>query len=134
MGHEVESARRARWLFWGASLGAALGLGLVAVVDVEGAPVVCPFRLSLELPCPGCGLTRAGAALVRGELVRSLTFHPFALLLAAEALVAWVVAAVAVERGRSLAPPARLENWALGHAAVLIALWLGRLAGGTLPF
>jgi hypothetical protein len=109
-------------------------LGLVAVVDVEGAPVVCPFRLALELPCPGCGLTRAGAALVRGDLARSFAFHPFALLLAAEALVAWIVAAVAVGRGRALTPPAGLEGWVLGHAAVLVALWLGRLAGGTLPF
>lgn len=37
---------------------------------------MCFFRNITGLPCPGCGLTRAGLALFRGEIMQSLHYHP----------------------------------------------------------
>ena len=41
-----------------------LGIDLCSLHRVSGAP------------CPGCGMTRAGANLVRGEFLRAFQFHP----------------------------------------------------------
>ncbi len=44
-----------------------------------GKVQICIFRLFTGLPCPGCGLTRAGIALLNGDIVSSFRFHPFLL-------------------------------------------------------
>ena len=36
----------------------------------------CWFRAALGFPCPGCGTSRAAAALVRGDIKQALEFHP----------------------------------------------------------
>lgn len=33
---------------------------------------VCPFRVFLHVDCPGCGLTRATIALLKGDIAESL--------------------------------------------------------------
>lgn len=64
----------------------------------------CLFAEVTGLPCPGCGLTRATMALLRGEWQASWQFHPFAggfvlvgMLVAAGALLprSWVAAMAA---------------------------------------
>ena len=40
-----------------------------------GAFVICPFRALTSFPCPGCGLTHAGTALLRLDIKASLKFH-----------------------------------------------------------
>ena len=37
----------------------------------------CPMMIVLHLPCPGCGLTRAGFALLRLDLAGAYRIHPF---------------------------------------------------------
>lgn len=71
--------------------------------------------------------------LLHGEIGRSMALHPFALLLALEGAVLWAVVGMKAHRGTPIELPKRLEWWALGHAAALFALWLGRLASGTAP-
>ena len=44
---------------------------------------LCGVRLFLDIPCPGCGLTRAMAALAHGELRRSIDLHPLGVVIAA---------------------------------------------------
>ena len=96
---------------------------------------VCAFRRLTGIPCPGCGLTRAMAALARGELLLALQFHPFAPLVAAQAVALWGAIGAAVLRHRPLAlPPRLLERLVLWQGAAFVALWLGRLATGTLPW
>lgn len=37
---------------------------------------VCPFKRLTGLPCPGCGMTRAYLALLRGDISGAFQLHP----------------------------------------------------------
>ncbi len=37
---------------------------------------LCPFAIVTRHPCPGCGFTRAGVALLQGHLNDAVHFHP----------------------------------------------------------
>jgi hypothetical protein len=53
--------------------------GVQSGLTVLGLPGwSCPFLHVLGLPCPGCGLSRATAALLRGDWSTSATYHAFA--------------------------------------------------------
>jgi hypothetical protein len=41
---------------------------------------LCSLHRYTKAPCPGCGMTRSGANLVRGDVVRSIQFHPFGII------------------------------------------------------
>ena len=45
-----------------------------------GIPDLCTLHRSTGAPCPGCGMTRSGANLVRGNVVRSVAYHPLGLI------------------------------------------------------
>lgn len=45
-----------------------------------GVPELCGLKKMTGAPCPGCGMTRAGANMVRGNFVRSIQFHPFGIV------------------------------------------------------
>jgi len=57
-----------------------VGLFVAAIVGL-GLPV-CPSATLLGIPCPGCGLTRATLAALRGDFAGALHFHPLVFLLA----------------------------------------------------
>lgn len=109
-------------------------LGLAYFWVPSGSRTLCVFRITLGLPCPGCGLTRAASHLLHGDLAASIRLHPFALLLALEAATLWAVLGHRSHRALPIRLPQRIEGWALAHVVALVALWLGRLASGTAPF
>jgi len=131
----MEVRRDARlWLLaWLAGV-AGLAVLHVWVPSNDPATAVCLSRRLLHLPCPGCGLTRAFAHLAKGEWAAAFTLHPFAPLLALEAVLGWLAAGAALAAGRPLRLPVPIDLLTLGHAAMLCALWLGRMATGTLPW
>src|SRR5713226_884160 len=45
-----------------------------------GIPELCAFKRVTGSPCPGCGMTRAGANMIRGDFRRSFQFHPFGIV------------------------------------------------------
>jgi hypothetical protein len=92
---------------------------------------VCPFLQVTGIPCPGCGLSRACAALVTGAPAYSLRMHAFAapvLLGVVLLLVAAVLPAPA--RLKMSAAAERVERSTGVSLLLLVALlvyWLARL-------
>ena len=114
---------------------AMIQVGLV-LAGLPGWP--CIFKGALGLPCPGCGMTRATVALLRGEWQEALRLHAFAPLLAGAAGAIIVLALLPREtRGRAVAKLQGLEaRWHFGVwlLAALLCYWLLRflLDGGLL--
>ena len=110
--------------------GAALALGW----HFELWP--CPWASLFGIPCPGCGLSRAAALLIHGDLHSALLLHPLSPVLVPLVLAAALRAAFVHVRGASaVAPPARVglrrwQNW-LGCllAGLVLALWGARFLG-----
>lgn len=48
---------------------------------------VCLFKRITTIPCPSCGTTRAVACFFKGELLTSLYFNPFGIIVAGIMLV-----------------------------------------------
>jgi hypothetical protein len=126
----------AAWVLTGAA--GLAGFALMRVwVPAEGREnAFCLMRRVLGIPCPGCGMTRAFAHLAKGEWSAALADHPLAPALALELGLLWM-AWGAVLAGRPVFA-GRRSSWvaplAIGNLAVLWALWLGRVATGTLPW
>ncbi len=108
-------------------------LRAVTPPPAASAAPFCPLRFLLGIPCPGCGMTRALAHLARGEWRPALALHPLAPLVAAELAMGWAAAGLALARRAA----GRLRAWVppilAADAALLVALWAGRLATGTWP-
>jgi hypothetical protein len=144
-----------RW--WGWALTGAAGLAALAAlhawVPPEGARFAfCPLRRFVGLPCPACGMTRAFAHLAKGEWSAAVRDHPLAPVLAAELGLAWaawgcalagqlrparsagMAAGSSAGRASRFLALSRPDLVALGHLAVMVAVWLGRAATGTLPW
>jgi hypothetical protein len=56
--------------------------GAVSLGALQAAlPPLCPFRFLTGIPCPGCGMTGAIFAIIRGDIRAAATYNPFAALL-----------------------------------------------------
>ena len=112
--------------------GAVLAFFTMASPSDDGL-TLCPVALMTGTACPGCGMSRAIAWLLRGDLERSLAYHPLAPIVLAIALAGSVWALGRRFKGWR-APAAALVNLGLvGLAALLVATWVTRLITGTLP-
>jgi hypothetical protein len=119
----------------------AVGLPLAAVGLAvwdparHGGPALCPWRAVTGTSCPGCGLTRAGGALLRGRLDEAVHLHPLVLLVAAQVVLVWVMALWALRRRpiRSTSPPAWVTPVMVVEVLLFVGVWGTRLASGSLP-
>jgi hypothetical protein len=109
---------------------------LLAIAALAVGLVLLPFRFCLSaalfhIPCPGCGMTRAALALLRGDVAGALRFQPLSIF------VAPVGAVLALERGAIYFWTGRsLERWSrwketlvLALGAMLIVVWVLRFLG-----
>jgi hypothetical protein len=107
---------------------AALG-GAVLFSPVK----LCLMAVALHVPCPGCGMTRATVALLRGDFARALAIHPLAPAIVPIAMGLFVVQAVAyVRTGRAFGNwrvPRALEVVGAGLVILLFGVWVARFAG-----
>ena len=125
---------RRAWLLAG-FLGAAGLAGLhVWTPSDDPATAICLTRRLFHLPCPTCGMTRAFAALAKGDWSAAVRAHPLAPVLALEMVLGWLAWGIALAPRRPPRLPVRVETLTFAHVAVLCALWLGRAATGTLPW
>jgi Protein of unknown function (DUF2752) len=98
-----------------------------------GVPL-CPLAAATGYPCPGCGLTRATLALLRGHLSEAVAFHPLAPLLVPllGGFVAYASLAY-VRRGRwpgmQGAAAGRMAAAGLLLWALLFGVWIARFYG-----
>ncbi|HWN45041.1 MAG TPA: DUF2752 domain-containing protein [Thermoanaerobaculia bacterium] len=129
-------SRRSAWIWALAGLAGLVGAAILhAWVPASGPEgSICFSRRVLDLPCPGCGLTRAFAHLAKGEWTAALAAHPLAPVLAIEFLLIWLAWGRAALRDLPFPRPVWVERAVLAHLAVLCALWVGRLSTGTLPW
>ena len=123
--------RRLAW--WLATLaGVVMTVALAVWAPAANGPVFCLFRRGLDLPCPGCGLTRALAHLARGDLAAAVALHPLAPLLAGELVAGWTLLGLAAHGRVTFPGRARLDRWLAATGFLLLAVWIGRLAIGDL--
>jgi hypothetical protein len=114
-------------------LAAAAWLVLRAWSGLETMEPVCALRQIAHIGCPTCGFTHALVALARGEVSASVAFHPMAVAIVSQMLAAWLAWGWSLARGRA----AGSGRW-LAHAVALdvaagLAVWIARLATGTIP-
>ena len=128
------SAALRLWAFLGLVGLAGLAVLHVWVPSGDPASALCLSRRLLHLPCPACGLTRAFAHLAKGEWAAAVVLHPLAPLIALEMILGWLLWGWQLAARRPLRLPVWFETVLVANAAVLIALWLGRAATGTLPW
>ncbi len=118
--------RRVVLLGWLLAPGAAL---LVALTATRWGLDLCVFHRLTHLPCPGCGMTRAVLALLRGEVRAALAYHPLSPLLVAVVGAWWVNNLLAASgRARLFRAPAHAGQLAWVGIAVVLGVWLARLA------
>lgn len=118
---------------WMAAAPVAVVAFLAMWTPTDNGPTLCPFALMTGIACPGCGMSRALAWLVRGDFGTAVAYHPLAPLLAAIALggALWWLGKV-TRRWRG--PAVVLINTVLiGFGVLLLAVWGVRMASGTLP-
>jgi hypothetical protein len=110
---------------------AALAAAQIAATAFHLPGWPCPLFNTTGIPCPGCGISRACAALLHGDIDHSLRMHAFAgpvLLGVLSVLVAAVLPAS--PRAKLLAAVERIERRTGVAALLLIALlvyWIARL-------
>ncbi len=98
----------------------------------RGGPPLCPFAAVTGHACPGCGLTRAAGALLRGRVHDGLALHPLAPVLMAQvalacaAFVMW--GTTARHRWQSWSVPVLLT----ANLALLLVTWVVRGLTGDL--
>jgi hypothetical protein len=110
-----------------------VGLRLWTIPEAtDGTPGVCFVRTCTGTACPGCGLTRAVAYLLRGDLAAMWAMHPLAPLFVADA-VAIVFLVWATRRGWFSLRPTHVAVWAGIHVPLLLGVWVIRLSLDTLP-
>ncbi len=116
--------RAAKALAVAALLGGMITLGLLP----------CPFALVTRHPCPGCGMTRATLALLRGDLRSALHFHPLVLVILPTLIVFFGVNGLMyLRRGSWNYLDSKSGKWwnrAIWlYAAVALAVWISRFFG-----
>lgn len=122
-----------RYGHWLAVAPAAVFALMTMATPSDDGPTLCPVALFTGMACPGCGMSRAMAFLLRGDIDRSMGYHPLAPLVLTMGLIAviWTLG----RRFWGWKPPraALINGGMMVFAVLLILVWLARFINGTLP-
>lgn len=99
----------------------------------EDTPTMCPFALATGMACPGCGMTRAAGQLLRGDFGAAVAYHPLIPAIALLTAVGW--GWFVLRRTGRVRPMSNrtLNGVLIATAVALVAVWVIRLATGSLP-
>lgn len=126
---------RSRWL---SAVLAAAGAAQVALTLTHVGGMDCPFFRVTGLPCPGCGLSRACAAGLRGDWRKATRLHaywPLFLLAIGLFAIAAVLPPVVVNRfARRLDRAERRTRFAVLLLVGLVLYWAARLGYAPAEF
>lgn len=113
----------------------AVSLALLVVLSAlstDDGPVLCPYRVCTGGYCPGCGLTRAGGHLLRGQVAQSWSQHPYLILMVVQAPLiglAWITGAFKRKTGLF----GTTSKVVIVNVALLVGIWIFRLATNDIP-
>lgn len=118
---------------WVARLALLLAAVLVVGQHHGRSMWACPLQTVLQVPCPGCGLTRALLALLKGQWQVAWNGHPF-VFVAAGAMLWMFLAAVLptawnLHMRQRVAAVERKTGVAAWVLSGLFVWWLFRLGG-----
>lgn len=111
----------------------ALATVLALLLLGPGEESHCLILATTGTACPGCGMTRASAALLRGDWEATWRLHPLAPFLAAEILGLWVIWGWTVFVRRQRMNDVALLYLLVGNFVAFVLVWLVRLLAGSLP-
>lgn len=111
--------------------GAAAFVAAAVSSSSDDGLVLCPFRRCTGGYCPGCGLTRSSGKLVRGDLIGSWQHHPFLIIGLVQALVLVALWGTGSRLWPALA--GRGTTIVVVNTALVVTIWLARLATATVP-
>jgi hypothetical protein len=91
----------------------------------------CPFLTLTGIPCPGCGMTRALSALIRGDWDTSFKMHAFAPVVLAALVLVFVTTLLPARARQALISHVEKLERRTGLTALFLAAffvyWLARL-------
>lgn len=111
-----------------------VALGALAVWNPadNGGPALCPFHVITGLWCPGCGLTRAGGVLARGNIGDAIGWHPMILPLAIQVAVVWALFSFVPQRAERVFGPRVRTTMLMLNSVALIGVWVYRIRTGQI--
>lgn len=115
-------------------LGVMIAFGAVCSAIVVFSIPVCPTATIFHFPCPGCGLSRATMALLRGDFAVAFRIHP-AVFIVLPVLGLYMLGQVATyvnpewKRLAKLLRNKWLERAIIAMMLVVVALWVARFFG-----
>ncbi len=111
-----------------------LAIALLAMITPsDDGPTICPFALCTGTACPGCGMTRAAAHLVRGDLAVAISYHPLVPATALAVTGGWTWFVLRLTGRVGPLSQRALNIILIASAVALVAVWLARMVAGTLP-
>lgn len=113
-------------------IAATAAFAALAGLSNDDGPVLCPLRRCSGGYCPGCGMTRSGGRLLRGDLAGSWAQHPFVLIALAQLAVIGGLWAFGSNRLRT-SMKAASTRFLMANFGLMILIWIARMADGSIP-
>lgn len=110
-----------------------IGLGVVGVYatisemsPAEISLIPCILHLVTDIPCPGCGMTRACIALTHGHFADAWRYHPFSYLIIGLAIVS-AFFPMWLKNTWICCSPSTRNTIAIGGIVLCLSIWIYKL-------
>ncbi|MDE0427545.1 MAG: DUF2752 domain-containing protein [Candidatus Poribacteria bacterium] len=110
-----------------------IGLGVVRlytagaeIVPEEVSLIPCLFHLVTDVPCPGCGMTRACLAITQGHFEDAWHYHPFSFLIIGLA-IGMAFFPIRLKNVWTRCSPSTRNLITIGGIVLCLSVWIHRL-------